>query len=163
MKTIHWIGTVVLAALVSAVVAIAWPAITKQFEDSQGAARKERDPALVKTLKSWSNLRQVGWALQIYGDSHQGRYPSDPKALVNDVDGLSSDTLECPRPGYHYVYRFPRTEPRPLQVVAWEEGSGDEYFVGLLLADNTLLTTSPNASQVIIARGEATDDEKRAR
>jgi hypothetical protein len=125
-------------------------------------AGEERELRTRRWSRSQSNLRQLGTFIQIYANAHYGAYPPDMNTLKREATDFDQDILDCPRPGYRYVFRFPKRAPSRLEVVAWEEGSGDGMNIGILLADGSVLSVPGDIASDMCARLEATDAEKRS-
>jgi prepilin-type processing-associated H-X9-DG protein len=94
-------------------------------------------------IKSASNLRQIGQALEIFANEHHGASPKTLEELAK-AESLDADVLRCPRsPNIHYVYvGHWRTDEDPRGVVAYEDGSESNSDIGdggsILFADGSV-------------------------
>ena len=87
-------------------------------------------------VKCASNLRQIGQAILLYSNEHQGKYPPDLATLIKTED-ITAQSFVCPDTG-----KSPPPNMQPDQAAAWVNENSDYTYKG---ANMTMQQMDPQA------------------
>jgi prepilin-type processing-associated H-X9-DG protein len=139
-------------ALVSAIVIVPTdiPAVALPYAGVQSSADPVKAKAYddVRQVRSASNLRLIGMAIQMYANENKGKYPPNLAALLFN-GGIEHPVFSSPRAPS--ALAMPRGELSQLEQVAWVEASRDYVYVGAGLnfrASKDTWVTYENPDQV---------------
>ena len=112
------------------------------------AMAKARDQA--KNQLVMANLKQIGLALHMYAQEHQGEWPAELEQVKSYL-GSSPQVLESPHkpkgfagPSYIYVRGLPKT-PDPQSVMVYENPEYCTDRIDVLFADGHVEAMKPDA------------------